>query len=90
MKRAVPARQGLDRLGAAEAIDKGGERLRFGRIRRGKQLHSTLKIAVRLIKGYAETPSQFVAPDRPRNSTKNYVSVMMNLNLAHIRGQARP
>ena len=43
MKRAVPARQGLDRLGAAEAIDKGGERLRFGRIRRGKQLHSTLE-----------------------------------------------
>src|ERR1700678_484 len=30
-------------------------------------------------------PTPFVAPDRPRNSTRNHVSVMMNLNLAHMR-----
>jgi hypothetical protein len=43
MKRAVPTRQGVYRVGAAQSGDKVGKRIEVGRIRRGKQLHSKLE-----------------------------------------------
>src|SRR5271156_844236 len=43
VKRAMPPRQGVYRVGAAESGDEVGKRIEVGRIRRGKQLHPKLE-----------------------------------------------